>query len=1658
MRISHWLTRLQNRPVRSTRRRTPQQSAESLEQRTLLTTVGVPISPTELTIFADEGDSVTVQRNATTGNVEVLNAAMQTVEAIPTFQASTLTALSIFAGDADNTIDVSALTLSEFPALTTIVIDSGDGDDVITGSDEFAEVIDGDDGNDTITGGGGDDTINAGDGNDSVLGGAGLDSILGGNGQDTIDGGADNDNIDAGDGQDLVDGGDGDDVINAGDGLDTVNGGAGADFINGMSGTDLLNGDADNDTVFGGSENDVVNGGDGNDIVNGQAGNDTVSGDAGDDTAYGGGGRDSLLGNAGNDIVNGQSGDDSLLGGDGDDRVYGGRGSDSLDGQTGNDTVLGHSGNDILSGGGGIDSVVGGSGDDLLLSGGGSTSPLIVIDNVTMDEGNTGTTAFNFTVSLSVAGTSTITVDYATVDGVATSPDDYEAVVLDTLTFLPGVTTQTATVNVVGDTTVEQTETFTVILSNPVGALISDATGLGVINDDDTNTTPLAPADALAAATSYLEANAADLGLTLEDVQNFEVTAQHGSDHNGVTHIYLRQTYQGLQIVDADINLNVGADGSILSVYDSFVSDVASLGLSATPVRTVDQVFSTLGTELVEVIANDHGHGHFGDVEGAEEVAAEEEVSEELVLVRTEIPDRLQWVKTDDGGLELVWTINVQEGVSGWYDASASATNGEVLHNVSYTANATYNSLPFDLESPLYGNRALHIDPQDATASPFGWHDTDGVAGAEFTDTRGNNVFAQEDADANNTGGTRPDGGAGLVFDFPFDDTQAPATYTAAATTNLFYANNVIHDVLYQYGFDEAAGNFQFNNYGNGGIGGDPVQADSQDGSGFNNANFATPPDGFAPRMQQFIFNITNPNLDSSLSNAIIYHEYGHGVSNRLTGGGANSGALNCVQSRGMGEGWSDFFSLIMTQQPGDTANDARPIGNYVLGQGQNGGGIRSFPYSFDMSINPLTFGDLNNRLPGPFPHPVGEVWTTALWDMTWLLIDGIATPDSNGNPTPGLGYDPDLYNGTGGNNVALQLVIDGMKLQPALPSFIDARDAIIQADVINNGGANLRAITTAFARRGMGVSASTPGCAAITVTEAFDLPPEIASIQFEALNYASGEAVMVRVTDGDIPMATNSVMATVTSSGGDTEMLTLNRQVDGTFLGSISLQGGSAVANNGFIEAGAESGLLTASYLDVSNLSGSPITVQALASVTDPQGDTLRGGDGEDTIIANAGDDLIDGDAGDDSIRGEAGNDTIDGGEGNDTIDGGAGDDLIAGQSGDDVITGGAGIDTVIWNGLGNGGDVILASDGAETLTVQGDSGVNVFDVDSNSGLLRITEGAASITVATSTTTINVNGGSEEDVITITSLADVNPLILNIDGQADNDTITAFDANIGDVRLFLNGGTGNDTITGSRDGDSINGDGGDDSILGSLGNDSVDGGDGNDTLNGEAGNDFLLGNTGNDLMDGGEGDDIVTGGLGNDTAIGGQGNDSLFGGFGADVLNGNSGNDLADGGRDNDQVLGGSGNDSLKGGTGDDTIRGQSGSDLIKGGDGDDDIQGNSGNDIIDAGDGNDDVNAGNGNDIVAGGDGNDTLNGMSGADTLLGGNGADNQNGGSGIDSLYGGEGDDSLNGAGSTDQFNGGEGADVLVSLDAGEADNNNLTIQTSVLEALEMLNGF
>lgn len=1385
MRITHWLTRFRHHPSRHVaRRNNVQRSTEALEPRALLTTAGVLINMTELTVFADDGDSVTVRRNATSGDVEVLDSSMQPVAAIPSIQASDVTVLNVFTGDGDNVIDVSQLTAADFSSLTTISIEAGDGDDLITGSDDFGEMIDGNDGRDTIIAGAGNDTIDGGDGDDSILAGAGADVVDGDDGQDIIDGGTENDTIDAGNGNDLVLGNDGDDSINSGDGVDTVDGGNGADDINGSSGTDLLHGGTGDDTILGGSENDTINGDDGNDIVNGQSGNDTVNGNAGDDTAYGGGGHDSLLGDDGDDILNGQSGDDSVQGGAGSDRGYGGSGEDNLDGGSGTDTLLGHSGNDTLIGSSGSDSVNGGSGNDRISGG---APGIFVLDPTNITEGDVGTTPVVFTIALDAPSDLVVTVDVSTSDGTATVADsDYNAINAQTVTFSPGETSRTVTVDVVGDRTFENGETFFLNLANATNGFIEDSQAQGGISDDDAG-------------------EGVFLGL------NF--TGTEVSD---------------TMVIPPSTNGAVGDSHIVELVNQRFVVYDKATGTQVTA-TSLDQFWIDAGVPLTE----------------------------------SSFDPRIIYDSNASRWFASSVTAN---------SATAENIGNSVLIGVSNTADPTQGWQAFEFVG----------DPTGATAS------------------LGNQLGVDADAVYLSTNNVPPLAGITSIslYSFPKADLLA-ATPTIANRSRFADLSTGLH--------------------------GSTVQAATQVGTSDGQGVFLAADAGGSSRL----------------------------VRTNITGTGGAGATLG---------------SPIDITVPAYTrANPARQPNGEV-------------PLQTDSPRISANVREIN-----------GSLWA----------VHTVLDPVNNSSAIRWYEIDE-------ATNTVLQT---GLITDPNIDFLDPSIDVSLLGDVV-----------IGFTASGPSLNPSSYFVAGITVNGTTSLLPPAPAI--------TGANTYFR--DGGQGNQWGNRSTTVFDPIDPTRAWTFQE---------------FAVAQN-------EWGI----QITQIQVRPDPVPNPVQNTVIDLSLDTLTGGSGNDTIEGSNSDDIIDGGSGNDSILAGQGNDSIQGGDGNDTIDSGAGDDTVAGQSDSDVIATGSGNDTILWNGIGNGIDTVLESAGVQTITVQGASGVNSFIVDSNAGRLRVTEGTASITASHSTSTINVLGGSANDTITINSIADVRALVLNVDGQADNDTITAFDTNIGSVRLRLNGGTGNDTITGSRNDDVIQGDGGDDSIIAGLGNDHVDGGDGNDTLEGQAGNDTLIGSIGNDSAVGGTGDDMLTGDLGDDTLAGGDDRDTISGGFGDDVLNGNSGDDLLAGGQDNDKLLGGSGDDSLTGGAGDDTLRGQSNDDLIKGGDGNDVIFGNIGNDIVDGGDGDDWLRLGSGNDVATGSDGADTINGESGSDTLLGGDGGDNQIGGSGIDSLYGEEGDDSLNGGGSTDQFNGGEGVDILIAQGSGEFDDSTLGIEVSVLEALSRLNGF
>ncbi|MDG1714726.1 T9SS-dependent M36 family metallopeptidase [Lacinutrix sp.] len=768
----------------------------------------------------------------------------------------------------------------------------------------------------------------------------------------------------------------------------------------------------------------------------------------------------------------------------------------------------------------------------------------------------------------------------------------------------------------------------------------------------------------------WLDKNKENYNLTENDISSLLVSDAYYSKKTKINHVYVNQAYQGIKIHNAISSVAV-RDNYVFYYDNSLIPNIASKVNTITPainaqaaINAVANVYDLGSVTNLSTISHTNNNYVFSNGN----------------VSQKDIPVSLVFQPTLDGSIKLAWDLSIHTlNGQNWYSVRVDAVNGEIIdtndwiikcnfgdgnhathtnHNTkkAETVNlfksassmmadgSSYSVIPLPFRSPSETTVTLVSEPASLNASPFGWHDVNGVAGAEFTITRGNNVYAQEDVNGNNGFGAAPDGGATLNFDYSSSSlNQEPSGYQDLSLTNLFYMNNIMHDVWYEYGFDEVSGNFQANNYGNGGSGSDFVIADGQDGSGLNNANFSTPPDGSNPGMQMYLWNgvpaspltvnsggpltgsitaavpatgagnnITGPSTvpvtadlalviddnsvdntsapdyfpdfndgcgavtngtdlsgkivvirrgncpfvdkiqnaqdagaagvivvnhnnpandpnyveyvgmsgttnpaftipsvfinnadgeqlisalqnnevinativsapvpvqrDGSLDNEIVAHEYGHGISTRLAGGPSNSGCLGNAEQ--MGEGWSDWFALMITMKVGDLPETGRGIATYSTSEPVDGLGIRPFQYSTDTSINPLTYGDTNNTAITQ-PHGIGTVWATILWDLTWKYIEK-------------YGFDPDIYNGTGGNNKVMQLVLDGLKLQTCNAGFVRGRNGILQADTALTGGEDQCMIWEVFAARGVGLSASQGNPQSRTdQVEDFNLPPD---------------------------------------------------------------------------------------------------------------------------------------------------------------------------------------------------------------------------------------------------------------------------------------------------------------------------------------------------------------------------------------------------------------------------------------------------------------------------------------------------------------------------------------------------------------------------------------
>ncbi len=213
------------------------------------------------------------------------------------------------------------------------------------------------------------------------------------------------------------------------------------------------------------------------------------------------------------------------------------------------------------------------------------------------------------------------------------------------------------------------------------------------------------------------------------------------------------------------------------------------------------------------------------------------------------------------------------------------------------------------------------------------------------------------------------------------------------------------------------------------------------------------------PVKGQFLNNLQQL-TDGDFDSGIICHEYAHGLTNRLTGGPGNSSCLSNAEQ--MGEGWSDYFGLVMTMREGDHAFKNRGIGVYNSGHTMAGVGLRPYPYNVNLSVNPANYSQLTDIISISQPHGIGYIWCSMIWDLTWAMINQ-------------YGFEPDIYNANSskGNSKAFHLIVNGLKLQACSPGFVDGRNAILKADSILYGGLHSCIIWNVFARRGLGFSAN---------------------------------------------------------------------------------------------------------------------------------------------------------------------------------------------------------------------------------------------------------------------------------------------------------------------------------------------------------------------------------------------------------------------------------------------------------------------------------------------------------------------------------------------------------------------------------------------------------
>ncbi|MFI5735047.1 M36 family metallopeptidase [Kribbella sp. NPDC051587] len=581
-------------------------------------------------------------------------------------------------------------------------------------------------------------------------------------------------------------------------------------------------------------------------------------------------------------------------------------------------------------------------------------------------------------------------------------------------------------------------------------------------------------------ALDYVQAHQEVFRLSEADLATLKLRKDYVDDL-GTHHVFWSQTVDGIEVFGNGLKANVSRHGELISIMGSPVP-----GLEAK---------AAVRAKAPSVSAAEARSKAVADVNGTAKPASAKSTGQQVLWSNGDSAKQV-WFFTADG-LRKGWSTYVDAGGTKIYTHVIDAETGGLLYRRDLSNEGTGDALVTDYYpgAAMGGTQRVQNLVHKRWLSKGAKTLLEGTSVAAFADVNDDNVA--------NVGETVkvPGTASGAEYKLtPFNSnklcapayvcTWDPATPDSWKTnlnedvTNAFSLASNYHDWLAKppISFTPAAGSFDA-------AGGDPVELNALDGAAtgedggpdpahVDNANMSTPPDGTSPTMQMYLFGTTAPDsfLPSSSANSadVLYHEYTHGLSNRLVVDATGNGTLTSVQGGSMGEAWSDFYALDYLVSHG-LVKDTKAPGEVLEGRYVAAGkSIRTMAIDCGLKVeNPncvardgskggYTYGDFPTIAGAPEVHASGEVWGQTLWDLRARL----------------------------GRSYAVSIITRAMELSPDNPTMLDMRNAIVQADLVAGGGKNARAIWSVFANRGMGWFAGILDGGDAYPAEDFHLPP----------------------------------------------------------------------------------------------------------------------------------------------------------------------------------------------------------------------------------------------------------------------------------------------------------------------------------------------------------------------------------------------------------------------------------------------------------------------------------------------------------------------------------------------------------------------------------------